>query len=445
MQRRRNAEKDYLHPGGRGSADLRRGLALAAGFSIYEAGSKATALGCAFTATADDGSALFYNAAGLIVHGRVARRSQRGFRGPQVHVPRQAEQDRPQSPPPGKPKTRSTPCPVSTTPTTPADVASFGIGVYAPFGLGVVWKDGENWVGRRISHDVQIQTVYVTPAVSLKVAEGLPSPLGIDIATQHLELKKYSPEPQFGENAIHTTIKGRSNLNLTPTLGLMYRPNEKLSLGVRYHFKKTMKFDDADATLEPVAPGDDPWGDALVGALGSDQKLIFRAEPARHPVAGHRLPVRRRKFKAEFNYVRFGWSTFEKLALDFDNDALDQTIHFNYEDSWQIRFGFDYQASEKLNLMAGYVHDKTPQPLAAVSPLLPDSDRNDYSFGAHVQDRQLGLQRQLHGRRRQGTDQHRKRRAGAQHRPTIPSVPTNPWPTCSGSAWATTSRRRCRK
>ncbi len=44
---------------------LSSGSALASGFSIYEAGSKATALGCAFTATADDGSALFYNAAGL--------------------------------------------------------------------------------------------------------------------------------------------------------------------------------------------------------------------------------------------------------------------------------------------------------------------------------------------------------------------------------------------
>ena len=32
--------------------------------------------------------------------------------------------------------------------------------------------------------------------------------------------------------------------------------------------------------------------------------------------------------------------------------------------------------------MAGYVYDKSPQPLVAVSPLLPDSDRNDFSLGA---------------------------------------------------------------
>ena len=39
--------------------------AWAGGFNIYEMGSRATALGGAFTATADDATAVFYNPAGL--------------------------------------------------------------------------------------------------------------------------------------------------------------------------------------------------------------------------------------------------------------------------------------------------------------------------------------------------------------------------------------------
>jgi len=356
------------------------GSALASGFSIYEAGSKATALGCAFTATADDGSALFYNAAGLSFMKGSRAEANAVFVAPKFSFSGKLNKTDPTTST-GEAEDKIYPVPGVYYTNNPGGKAAFGIGVYAPFGLGVVWKDGENWVGRRISHDVSIQTVYVTPAVSLTVAEGFAIALGIDIAHQELELKKYSPEPQFGQNAIHTTIKGSSAFNLTPTLGAMYRPNEKLSLGLMYHFKKKMKFDDADATLEAVAPGNDPWGDALVGSLGSAQTLssdLNLPDILSLGIAYRFVP----KFKAEFNYVRFGWSTFEKLSLNFANDALDQTIHFNYEDSWQIRFGFDYQASEKLNVMAGYVHDKTPQPLAAVSPLLPDSDRNDYSFGA---------------------------------------------------------------
>ncbi|MCK9995673.1 MAG: porin [Candidatus Krumholzibacteria bacterium] len=360
---------------------LSSGSALASGFSIYEAGSKATALGCAFTATADDGSALFYNAAGLSFMTGSRAEVNAVFVAPQFKFSGKLNKSDPTTST-GEAESKVYPVPGAYYTNNNNNKLAFGVGVYAPFGLGVVWQDGAEWVGRRISHDVQIQTVYVTPAISLKLSDSFALAAGVDIAQQELELKKYTPEPATGENAIHSTIKGSSSINLTPSLGLMFRPNEKLSIGAMYHFKKTMKFDDADATLDPVAPGDDPWGNTLVGGLGgSEQKLTSDLNLPDIMSLGIAYTFGE-KFKAEFNYVRFGWSTFDKLALNFENDALDQTIHFNYEDSWQLRFGFDYQASEKLNLMAGYVYDKTPQPLVAVSPLLPDSDRNDYSIGA---------------------------------------------------------------
>ena len=358
---------------------LGSGSALASGFSIYEAGSKATALGCAFTATADDGSALFYNAAGLSFMTGSRAEANVVLVAPQFKFSgKLSKTDTEIST--GEAEDKVFPVPGVYYTNNPGGSLAFGIGVYAPFGLGVTWKDGAEWVGRRISHDVVIETVYVTPALSLKLGEGFALAAGVDIAHQNLELKKYTPEPQFGENAIHTELKGSSSINLTPSFGLMYRPNEKLSLGAMYHFKKSMKFDDGDATLDPVAPGADPWGNALVGALGREQKLNTEVNLPDIMSLGIAYTFGE-KFKAEFNYVRFGWSAFDNLTLNFANDALDQVIHFNYEDSWQLRFGFDYQASEKFNIMAGYVHDKTPQPLAAVSPLLPDSDRNDYSLG----------------------------------------------------------------
>ena len=41
------------------------GAAFGAGFGLYEQGAKATAMGGAFAATADDPSAIFYNVAGI--------------------------------------------------------------------------------------------------------------------------------------------------------------------------------------------------------------------------------------------------------------------------------------------------------------------------------------------------------------------------------------------
>jgi long-chain fatty acid transport protein len=79
--------------------------------------------------------------------------------------------------------------------------------------------------------------------------------------------------------------------------------------------------------------------------------------------------------------VHFLWSHFDQIFLDFENDALDQTIEQNYKDIWQLRFGLDIDLMPSLKGMLGYVHDNTPQPIASMSPLLPDSDREDFSVG----------------------------------------------------------------
>ncbi len=358
---------------------LGTGSALATGFSIYEAGSRATALGGAFTATADDCSALFYNAAGLsFMQGQSVDVNAMFIRPDFKFAGQLAKTDPLQT---GEAENNTFFVPgMYYTNNGGGDIA-FGLGVYAPFGLGVEWQDAENWVGRRISHDVSIETVYVTPAVSYKASETLALAFGLDIAHQNLNLKKFTPEPDFGTNAIETEIDGSSNINITPSLGLMYRPDEKLSFGVMYHFKKTMKYEDGDATLNNVQAAGETWAATLIGGLGGpDQKLNSELNlPYILSIGlGYQFAP---TFRAEANYVRFGWSAFESLELDFANDNLDQTIHFNYEDSWQIRLGAEFDVSPKVSIMGGYVRDTTPQPLVAVSPLLPDSDRNDYSLG----------------------------------------------------------------
>jgi long-chain fatty acid transport protein len=358
---------------------LGAGQALATGFSIYEAGARATALGCAFTATADDGSALFYNAAGLsfqsgrhadlnaiavVPHFKFA-----GYLGQGGNLER------------GISAERTFLVPGAAYTANPGGKLAYGVGVYAPFGLGVEWQDPEQWVGRRISYDVGIQTIYVTPAVSYLLADGLAVAVGADVATQHLKLSKYSPDPQFGTNAIQTTIEGRSNPNVTPSLGLMYRPSPQVSFGAMYHFEKTMVFEDQDATLGNVQGPDDPWATSLIAGLSGSQQTVSSELnlPSMMSVGLAYSPAP--TLRLEGNYVRFGWSTFQSLELDFATDALDQAIHFGYEDSWQARFGAEFQASPTVSLMGGYVRDTTPQPLQSISPLLPDSDRNDYSVG----------------------------------------------------------------
>ncbi|MCB9068542.1 MAG: outer membrane protein transport protein [Calditrichae bacterium] len=71
----------------------------------------------------------------------------------------------------------------------------------------------------------------------------------------------------------------------------------------------------------------------------------------------------------------------KKIDLLFDDARLNQTIPEDYENSYQIRLGAHYDLNTIWQLRAGYIYDKTPQPIQSVSPLLPDDTRNDYSVG----------------------------------------------------------------
>ena len=133
------------------------GTAQAGGFNIYEAGAKATALGCAFTATADDGSALFYNPAGI------AFLAGSGIDLNLMPVAPDFEFEGADAdwldPVQGETVDQSFPLPGGYFYKTFDNDFSIGVGAYAPFGLGVKWMNPDTFVGRQVSYDVEIQTV----------------------------------------------------------------------------------------------------------------------------------------------------------------------------------------------------------------------------------------------------------------------------------------------
>ena len=360
------------------------GTAQAGGFNIYEAGAKATALGCAFTATADDGSALFYNPAGI------AFLAGSGIDLNLMPVAPDFEFEGADAdwldPVQGETVDQSFPLPGGYFYKTFDNDFSIGVGAYAPFGLGVEWENPETWAGRRSSYDVDLATIYFTPAVAYRLSEKAAISVGLDVAFTTLELNRYSAI-EFGGGSdmvdvLDTKLEGTSAINYTPCFGLMVRPTERLSLGAMYHSEKKMVFDKQDATLTNVAPAAlEASVDALLASYGgSDQKIsadLYLPHILSLGVAYQFTP----RIRGEFDAVHFGWSAFDSLKLDFENDVLDSEIPEAYEDVWQYRFGFSYLASERLTALCGIVFDEAPQPVESMSPMLPDSDRTDYSIG----------------------------------------------------------------
>jgi long-chain fatty acid transport protein len=364
--------------------------ALAGGFSIYEAGAKATGMGCAVTASVDDGSALFYNIAALsFIPGTVADLNL---------IPVMPRSKYRQASPPdeaatGELKHRTFPIPAFGITHNPGGKFAYGVALYAPFGLGIAWQDPETWIGRFSSYDVGLETVYVTPAVSYKLTDNLALGLGVDIAWQHLELNRYNGQAFGGQNelvnVVDANLEGASKLNVTPAVGVMYRPDARWFFGAMYHHRKTMKYEDQDGRLTNVAPdvlreAVDATLDALAGVPGQRTYALATELNLPHMLSlgvAHRVHER---LLVELNAVHFGWSRFDEIELRFDPDptgSLTSVIPEHYADRWQWRLGLDFDLTASVKLLAGYTRDNTPQPKESMGPLLPDADRNDWSFG----------------------------------------------------------------
>ena len=77
-----------------------------------------------------------------------------------------------------------------------------------------------------------------------------------------------------------------------------------------------------------------------------------------------------------------GWSSFDTLAIHFEGfPEFDIIREENWDDIFTYRLGLVLDRPSGNQWRFGFVTDPSPQPTAAVSPLLPDSDRNGYTLG----------------------------------------------------------------
>lgn len=294
-----------------------------------------------------------------------------------------------------------------------------GIGVFAPYGLGLDWPacsvdevntgtcTGDNFEGRFTSYDTKLTNIYIQPTVAFQATPWLSVGAGFDYVSAEIDINQRldlaeQPLPVAGVPAGTTfgnvgvrpgTDFADAGLNGTGSgygfhLGAQARLAPWLSVGARYLSEVEIDYA-GDAVFTQVNTGVVlPTGaqadQLLQGQFATGQALSAQGIttgltlPQQAVIGVAVTPMQRLRLMADYQWT--GWSSFGEAPLDFEF-LTDQTLVLDYQDTDTWRLGAEFGATDALALRAGYIYNTAAEKEFSVSPLLPEAERNYYSLG----------------------------------------------------------------
>ena len=347
--------------------------AFAGGYQLNEHGARGMAMGGAYVAQASDGSAMYFNAAGLAF--------QSGFKimlGGTMIMPSSTF----------KATSGKSTDMVSQTFTPVHAYLSYsfdnglvvGVGVFNAYGLGSEWPI--DWDGRQMSVKTDLTTWYINPTVAYRFSDQFAIGAGVSYVAASVKLSQRVPTlgslAPLAPSATDGTVAldGTGN-SINWNVGLMYKPTKDLSFGVSYRSLTKVDFSGTAAFS-----GMSVLSSFFPGGTGTTT-LPFPSDL----FAGVAYNITK-DFTVEADYQYVGWSSYDQLVLGLPTGPASplgvlqkpSTLVKNWDNAYLMRVGAEYRMGT-LALRAGFIYDKTPQPDAVVEPMLPDANRMEFTVG----------------------------------------------------------------
>ena len=338
----------------------------AGGFQLNEHGARAMGMGGAFTAVADDPSAMYFNGAGLTqLYGWnfmagtsfIAPRSE--FRGIYPDVTSYKTNAQTFVIPNGYA-------------TYGADKWAVGLSFNVPFGLGTEWP--ADWPGRYLALETDVRCYTITGEGAYKLLDNLSISAGVVYSWGTVTITEKNPQTPFPGDAF-ITLNGKDNSAFGYNFGVLYKPIEKLSLGASFHSQVKYNFTGTATTVGDahlVALNELPAG-AITANLTTPFNLTFGAAYDVMPEL---------KLSLDFQYV--GWKSYDTLAIEFANVPRVASPRL-YDNSYIVRLGGEYKLTNTLSIEAGIYYDNNPVKPQYLNPSLPDANRLCPSIGLNYQ------------------------------------------------------------
>ncbi len=253
------------------------------------------------------------------------------------------------------------------------ETTSIGISVNTPFSLHTTWDD--NWTGRYIARETRIRATYIQPTISYQFSEKFGVGGGPVIALGKTYLTRALPyASESGE--VGMELDGNST-GFGFNIGIFYKHNEDLTLGLDYRSAVKMKVKDGDATFSNVP--------ASLGSMFPSGK--FETEytlPSVISAGAAYMLTRELTLCLDINFTT--WKSFDSLEFNFENNSQ---LNFGsgkfYDNAFAIRVGAQYELSERIDVRGGVSFDSSPVSDEHVSPENPDNDRYMFALGGSIQ------------------------------------------------------------
>lgn len=361
----------------------------AGGFAFDPQGARAAGMAGAFTAQADDPTAIFYNPAGLALTDPAERKNvavgaatfqlEEGlFQGlpPGIAAGTNGERDNPSAVLPHLYLVKGV-----------SPRVQLGLGVYSPFHLDTAWLDPASFAGRDLAVEAGIETLDVNPTFSCRLGRSFGLGLGVVWRTADVELMRRltTIDPtsdqvvDFATQDLDTGSEGELGWNL----GILHRPSERFSWGLTYRSEIEFDFVGTESTLTQIATGNQQLDDLLAAAFPFGQDLPATASLEFPDLAslGVALGIGARSV-LEVDVDWSGWSSVQDLDFDLPTEP-DQSVAVPLEldDAFTYRLGYGYETLPGTEFRLGYAYVETPQPDRTVGAVLADANRNVITAG----------------------------------------------------------------
>ncbi|GAB3652233.1 hypothetical protein GCM10027594_26950 [Hymenobacter agri] len=253
---------------------------------------------------------------------------------------------------------------------------TLGLSVTTPYGYHTKWPD--NWEGRSVIQESQLNTYFVQPTVAFKLNENFGAGVGFIYA-----YGKYSQRRALGQydDPSASARLSASGSGYGVSVGLYGRTGDNLSFGISYRTGVNLKLKNGTSTYTGVPARD---AAALPASTGLNTQFNLP-----NTVAVGIADRINKKLLLTFDFTLTGWSNLDSLKLDLAASGSQPARRVNqprrYEDAMTFRIGAEYQLNPQLTLLAGVRYDETPIRDEYINPEFIDANRLGVSAGLAYQ------------------------------------------------------------